>query len=169
MRNRFANALEHYLICFEALYNASQEINRNFIFSVNDESDMILLRTRASIALNVATCLRAVGRFSQAVEVAKDVKNDLTLITGASHSTMHDTSRDDTDHNTHINVLHELNDLKKDGIHQDNITISVRCLENLGHTYTAMGDFVAAEQHYENALGIIDAIRTAILQCSIEV
>ena len=114
LRNRFANALEHYLICFEALYNASQEINRNFIFSVNDESDMILLRTRASIALNVATCLRAVGRFSQAVEVAKDVKNDLTLInTGASHSTMHDTSRDDTDHNTHINVLHELNDLKK--------------------------------------------------------
>ena len=160
LRNRFANALEHYLVCFEALDNASKEINRNFIFSVNAESDMILLRTRASIALNVATCLRAVGRFSQAVEVAKDVKNDLTLInTGASHNTMHDTPRDDTDHNTHINVLHELNDLKKDGTHQDNITISVRCLENLGHTYTAMGDFVAAEQQYENALEIIDAIQ----------
>ena len=58
---------------------------------MNAESDMILLRTRASIALNVATCLRAVGRFFQAVEVAKDVKNGLTLInTGASHNTMHD-------------------------------------------------------------------------------
>ena len=52
---------------------------------------MILLRTRASIALNVATCLRAVGRFFQAVEVAKDVKN--VYLMSASRNTMHDTPK----------------------------------------------------------------------------
>ena len=145
IRNRFANALEHYLVCFEALDNVCKKIPKQsddgYQLYRYSEEEMLSIRTRASIALNVAVCLRAVGRFTQAIAV-KDVDR-LKMITSGNNNTGNNNSLSPIHENDlnrtskPINVLHELNDLKTDSNYSDNTVIYIRCLENLGHTYTA--------------------------------
>ena len=184
IRNRFANALEHYLVCFEALDNVCKQIPKQsddgYQLYRYSEEEMLSIRTRASIALNVAVCLRAVGRFTQAIAVVKDVENDLKMITSGNNNTGNNNSLSPIHENDlnrtskPINVLHELNDLKSDSNYSDNTVIYIRCLENLGHTYTAFGNYEEAEFQYERAMELVDALEDSefamnhrsILYCS---
>jgi tetratricopeptide (TPR) repeat protein len=171
LRNRFANALEHFLVCFEALDNVCKTIPRRsdegydrYMYS---EYEMLSFRTRSSIALNVATCLRAVGRFTQALDVLENVESDLKMINVSVNNhneCLSPITEDNVNDNIKINqskpinVLHELNDLKSDGSYNNNMIIYIRCLENLGHTYTSYGNYEEAEFQYERAMEMVDAL-----------
>jgi tetratricopeptide (TPR) repeat protein len=148
LRDRFGAALEHYIVVFDIVDNTSKTIGSY----CKTESEVTCVQTRSQLAISIATCLRAVGQVTQAIDMIEDaaviVKSKLLKINveGSAPPTQP------------INVFKEAEQMELDNSRLKSTKIYIQCLESLGHTNIALGNLVVAEQNYEAAMGVLDGL-----------
>ena len=144
LRNRFAAALEHYIFVFQVMDEKSRTIQA----PCKREAEVACIQTTTRLALSIATCLRAVCNFSEAAKMAEGAA---TVIKSAL------LDAEDKEAGA-INVMKELEAMDLADQLVENTGLYIQCLESLGHTHTAWGDYAKAETFYEKGMALVDEL-----------